>query len=171
MDIHIGYKEIATAILAMPLLNFLLPSALCLLTVDNEQNSYNNLFIKMGGKIGRKWYFFNNIIISLIALLFSVVCHFLSNWLMFIIALPYFLILFGLQINNHYKRMNALFNNVKICVILATIYTIVFSVWSMLKQFDILPINFITLIVEIAIDVFGLYLLFAPNKNIKDNLQ
>lgn len=165
MNIHIGYKEIATLILAVPLLKFLIPGVILLFSVDKDQNIYNSSFIQMGGKIGRKWYFLNNIIISLCVVLLGVICGFLSNWLMYLIALPYFIIFFVLQMNNVYKRINSIFNHIKMSIIIAVVYVIVFNVWTLLKQVNLLPYNTQTLIIEIIIDVFGLFLLFAPKKN------
>ena len=169
MNIHIGYKEIVTLILVGPLLNLLIPGIKCLFSVNRDQNAYNNVFIQMGGKIGRKWYLLNNIIIYLCVLLFSAVCHFLSNWLMYLVALPYFIIFFVLSINNFYKRMNSIFNHIRISIITAIIYAFIINAWTLIKQFDLLPFNTQTLTIEIIVNSFGLFLLFMPSKNSINN--
>lgn len=163
MDIHIGYKEIATVILAIPLLKFLIPCAICLLAgINQDQQTYSDAFVQIGGKIGRKWYFFNNVIISLIFILLVVVCYFLSNWLMFLIALPYLIALVILQVNNHYKRINAIFDNAKLSVVFAVVYSIIFYARPFLTK--LLAGDMLILTIYGIMDILSLCLLFIPNK-------
>lgn len=168
MDIHIGYKEIATVILAIPLLKILIPCAICLFVgINQDQQTYSDAFVQIGGKIGRKWYFFNNIIISLIGILLVVICYFLSNWLMFLIALPYFIALVILQVNNHYKRINAIFDNVKVSIALAIVYSIMLFAHPFLTK--LLAGDMLFLTIYGIIDIVALCLLFVPNKKTEHN--
>lgn len=127
----------------------------------NKQKDFNNRFFSLGGKIHRKWYFFNCLILFAITLVIFFICALLSNWIMYIICLPYFLILYILHWNNCYKRINAIIDNHRISLLLTV-------VWAMLSIFFGIINNKISNETAFAINSFittiWLFLLFTPSK-------
>lgn len=161
---NVALKVVGTLLFGGPLLSYLLGTIMSLISCYNDKNEFNNLFLSIGGKIERKWYFFNSIIAFACLCFLTALCYFLSNWIMFLISIPYFLILFVLFWNNCYKRINAIFDNSKFSLF----FTILFFAFS----FGIRTVsNYMTskiinglLLVELLI--WGL-LLFMPSEIFK----
>lgn len=167
---NVALKAVGTLLFGGPLLSYLLGGIMSIVSCYNDKNEFNNLFLSIGGKIGRKWYFFNGIIVFICLLLLTALCYLLSNWIMFLICIPYFLILFVLYWNNCYKRTNAIFDNSKFSLFF-TILLFVFSFGARTVS-DYVNSKIVNglLLIELFIWCF---LLFAPSeifkKKKKDN--
>lgn len=165
MVASVGLKTVGTLLFGSPLLGYLLGTVLSIISCYNDKNEFNNLFFSIGGKIGRKWYFFNSAIIFICLFLLTTLCYILSNWIMFLIALPYFFILFILCWNNCYKRANAIFDNHKFSLF----FTILFFLYSfgarIVSNYVSSKIISVLLLVELLI--WG-FLLFVPSTLFKN---
>lgn len=161
---NVALKVVGTLLFGGPLLSYLLGTIMSLISCYNDKNEFNNLFLSIGGKIERKWYFFNSIIAFSCLCFLTALCYFLSNWIMFLICIPYFLILFVLFWNNCYKRINAIFDNSKFSLF----FTIVFFAFLLGAR---IVSNYLSSKIAIGLLLIELFiwcfLLFAPSKFLK----
>lgn len=118
--------------------------------ISNKQE--NNLFLSLGGKIGRKWFFFN-VLISFVALIIlTLLVVVFRNWVMFFILLPYFIALFVLTWGNVYKRLNSITDNHKFSLA-TTILLALFALCSN-KIYSLLPPETVLLIACLVLLVY-----------------
>lgn len=119
--------------------------------ISNKQE--NNLFLSLGGKIGRKWFFFN-VLISFVALIIlTLLVVVFRNWVMFFILLPYFVALFVLTWGNVYKRLNSITDNHKFSLattILLALFALCSSkIYSLLSSKMVLCVGSIVLFIHL----------------------
>lgn len=159
---HIGFKVIGTLLFGSPLLSYLLGIIMTIADSINKPKDFSDYFFSLGGKIHRKWYFFNCLILLTITLVLGFLCALLSNWVMYIICLPYFLILYILHWNNCHKRINAIIDNHKISLTL----TIAWAVVSIFLGFINNKVSHeIAFAVNCGLTIIWLILIFTPSKD------
>lgn len=164
--IEFSYKVVGTLLLGGILINYFMPIiGLLMLGMENEAGEAK-MFWQISGKIHRKWYFFNGIIISILLFVLAFLTFLLSNWIFTIIAIPYFLILFFLLINNSYKRLYAITDNHKLAIIISPIYIIGMNMFGLFKE-NYLYGNVLLSCIYFIFVIFAFVLLFVKTKQIK----
>lgn len=102
---------IGTFLIGGSLLNWILPLYLMTFGAIARPNEVNNSCITLGGKVYRKWFFFNVLIYLAALIAFTLIIAVFRNWVMFVILIPYFILLFVLSWGNIYKRWNSITDN------------------------------------------------------------
>lgn len=120
---------IGTLLIGGSLLNWLFPLCIMVFGAIAKQNEINNLCITLGGKICRKWFFFNVFIYIIALMALILIFAVFRNWVMLLILIPYFVILFVLAWGNIYKRLNSITDNHKFSLV-ATIVWAIFALCS-----------------------------------------
>lgn len=133
--------------------------------ISNKQE--NNLFLSLGGKIGRKWFFFN-VLISFVALIIlTLLAVVFRNWVMFFILIPHFVALFVLTWGNVYKRLNSITDSHNFSLI-ATILFVLFALSSN-NIYSLLPPEIVLFIACVVLLVHLLMFTLPAKKNTYDN--
>lgn len=118
------WKIIVTMLTVFLLLGRIIPIYFLLCATVSEPEITNET-LYLGGKIKRKWYFFNGWIIFLFFVLLTFILYFLKSWVLAVIMLPYYLVLFVLHWGNVYKRINDISNSHKTSLLLTIGFAIV----------------------------------------------
>lgn len=127
---------IGTFLIGGGLLKFILPLYISMFGMCSKPNEVNELCITLGGKIHRKWFFFNILIYIATLIILAIIGAIFMNWVMIIILIPYFIALFLLFWGNFYKRLNAITDNHKVSVILTCTISIFGILLMWLKKIN-----------------------------------
>ena len=162
---HVGFKVVGTLLFGGPLMSYFLGAIMAIAASINKPKDFSDFFFSLGGKINRKWYFFNCLILLTITLVLGFINVMLSNWVMFIISVPYFLILYILHWNNCYKRFNAITDNHK----LSLFFVISWGVISIFLGFINNKVSQeFAFLVNSILTAIWLLLLFVPSKSVQE---
>lgn len=160
---ELGYKIVGTFLLGSVLINYFMPVIGILMLGTQKENDEANMFWEIVGKINRKWFFFNGIIISLLIGLLTWISIVLWNWVFTIIAIPYFIILIFLVFNNVYKRIYAITDKEKLSFVLCIISVLGINILEFYKESFLYKNVCLTVIYFIYV-LFGFVLLFTKTK-------
>ena len=157
---------IGTLLFGGILLNWILPLFANMFITIAKYNEINETCITLGGKIHRKWFFFNNLIYLCVLMILSLLALTFKNWVMLIILLPYLILIYILYWGNIYKRINAITNNHSF----SKYFTICIAIFALCQIFiyKLLPDN-LSLIVKVLLIIFWLLVFILPTK--KDNKE
>lgn len=162
---ELGYKIVGTFLLGSVLINYFMPVIGILMLGTQKENDEANMFWEIVGKINRKWYFFNGIIISLLIGLLAWISIVLWNWVFTIIAIPYFVILIFLMFNNIYKRIYAITDKEKLSFVLCIIFVLGLHILNFYKKSFLYENIYLTVIYFIFV-LFSFILLFTKTKKV-----
>lgn len=158
---------IGTLLVGGALMNWIIPLYVSMFGMRAKPDEVNEICVILGGKIHRKWFFFNTLIfIAVLTLLLLLISIFL-NWVMFIILLPYFLALYLLYWTNIYKRLNAISDNHALSIFITCIMAIFCLVSN--KLYEIFP-NIITN-TTILFFIIMFFIFVLPTKNIQKDIE
>ncbi len=128
--------EIDTNTLSMFLI--LIGSILFCLYILIKNASINNIlnerFYGLFGKINRKWFFINNIILNILFIICISICTYNSIEILTIFCIPYIIVIPFLIYNNIYKRWNSILDN-KSLSLLFTILFLVLNIFYLLSKY------------------------------------
>lgn len=155
---------IGTLVIGGWLLNWVLPLSVGMFGMIAKPNELNEVCITLGGKIHRKWFFFNTLIYLCAFMIIFLLGSVFSNWIMFIILLPYLILLFILHWGNLYKRINAITDNHSF----SKYFTICIAVFGLCSKniYKLLPEN-LTLLIGILFILFWILVFVLPTKDNK----
>lgn len=131
-------RAIGTLFFGGFLFNWIIPLWVAIVGLAKENNSYN-LVVKLGGKIGRKWFLINELILIIALLIITGLCVAFKNLVMFLVCIPYFIAFYLLHWNNAYKRINSITNAPKfslVFVIIWALYALWFSTFGRSMSLD-----------------------------------
>lgn len=162
----IGWVQIiGTLLFGGSLLKWILPLVINMFATIENSNKINELCITLGGKIHRKWFLLNNLIYLISLILLTLLLFIFKNWVMFIIVIPYLILIYVLYWGNIYKRINAITNNSSFSKFF-TIFMAIF-VLSLKYVYKLLP-DSTNLIIEILLTIFWFLIFVLPTKKYKD---
>lgn len=156
---------IGTLLFGGSLLKWTLPLVINMFATIENSNKINELCITLGGKIHRKWFLLNNLIYLISLILLTLLLFIFKNWVMFIIVIPYLILIYVLYWGNIYKRINAITNNSSFSKFF-TIFIAIF-VLSLKYVYKLLP-DSTNLIIEILLMIFWFLIFVLPTKKYKD---
>lgn len=128
--------EIDTNTLSMFLI--LIGSILFCLYILIKNASINNIlnerFYGLFGKINRKWFFINNIILNILFIICISICIYNSIEILTIFCIPYIIVIPFLIYNNIYKRWNSILDNKSLSLLL-TILFLALNIFYLLSKY------------------------------------
>lgn len=120
-------RAIGTLFFGGFLFNWIIPLWVAIVGLVKENNSYN-LVVKLGGKIGRKWFLINELILIAVLMIVIGLGIAFKNLVMFLICVPYIVAWYLLHWNNFYKRINSITDNAKFSLGFVIVWA-VYSLW------------------------------------------
>ncbi len=155
---------IGTFLIGGGLLKFILPLYISMFGMCSKPDEVNELCITLGGKIHRKWFFFNALIYTVALLALYLLAYIFKNWVMIIILIPYFIAFFLLIWGNFYKRLNAITDNHKLSITITCIVAVYCIFSKYLKNIE----PEIEYLLSFFVYSFTLLLFFIPTKKLKN---